>query len=64
MANATKQMKQQKAGQAQELDEIRALYQKEVVQRKMLYNQVCQGGVGRAVQIIGWNQITVLVGNE
>ncbi|XP_041348791.1 kinesin-like protein KIN-14E isoform X2 [Gigantopelta aegis] len=40
VANAAKQMKNQKAGQAQELDEIRALYQKEVVQRKMLYNQL------------------------
>ena len=43
--DVSKQIKQSESGQMKELEEVRALYQKEALQRKLLYNQVRIGTV-------------------
>ncbi len=46
------QMKQMEGGQMKEMEEVRALYQKEALQRKILYNQVRTHGEHHLILVV------------
>jgi len=39
---SAKDLKKSGSGQLEEMEEVRALYRREAMQRKLLYNQVCR----------------------